>query len=78
MSITQDEADKIVQNIKEELYSNFGDIEHINFLEAILIWRYCKVKSDQYNEKETPVQYAYWVYLQNAYSKAVKTVVNKK
>lgn len=70
MSITQKEADIIVQNIKNDLHQQFGDIEKITLLKAKLIQIYCKHKMSLYDGTNS-VEYAYWFHLYRAYTMAV-------
>lgn len=71
MPITQEEADIIVQNIKNELFEKFGDIENINLAKARAIRDYCGKKVAIYNNQKSPVHYGYWFHLHRAYDKAV-------
>jgi hypothetical protein len=71
MAITQEQADKIVQNIKDDLRDTFGDIENIDLIKAIEIAQYCKNKYLMYNTKNTPVEYGYWFHMARSYDKAV-------
>jgi hypothetical protein len=75
MSVTQEDADKKVQNIKDELAKNFGDIENVNLDEARAIRDYCKQKVKLYDISNTPVEYAYWFYLARTYDEAVSATI---
>lgn len=74
--ITQEDADRIVKEIKQELADKFGDIENIDIIRAMLIMIYCKDKSDKYSKSNNPVEFAYWKHLSIQYEKAVDATVS--
>jgi hypothetical protein len=71
MKITQEQADAIVQSIKDDLAEQFGDIENIDLPKAMKIALYCNEKVSLYNANDTPVKYAYWFHMKRSYTQAV-------
>ena len=72
MSITQEQADKIVADIEKELEGVFIDRSNIDFEKAVQIQKYCDKRLNEHDVGTQPVQYAYWLHLSRKYKKTVE------
>jgi len=76
MSITQKEADKIVDGIEKELEDVFIDRSNINFEKAVEIFQYCEKRLSECDVSTQPVQYGYWLHLTRKYKKTIDTATD--
>ena len=76
MSITQERADQIKQECRDELIEIFGDIENIDFVTAIIIAEYCKKRTTFHDMVKEPIEHNYWNSMASAYGEAIKAAIS--